>query len=221
MTKECPPWLDAGVYAYVAERATKPDAVLSDLVAETAAKLGPRSMMQINTVQGSLMQLLVGLSGARNVVEVGTFTGYSALCIARALPDDGHLLCCDVSEEWTAIGKRAWERAGVAHKIELRIAPGIDTLRSLPLDVPIDLAFIDADKPSYAAYYEELLLRMRTNGLMMIDNTLWDGKVLSEPEASDVDTIALRALNDMIAADARVESFLLPLGDGLTLVRKI
>lgn len=220
MTKQCPPWLDEGVYTYIAQRAAQPDEILAELVAETAAKLGPRSMMQINTVQGSLMQLLVGLVLARNVVEVGTFTGYSALCIARALPHDGRLLCCDVSEEWTSIAKRAWERAGIAHKIELRIAPGIDTLRSLPLDVPIDLAFIDADKPSYAAYYEELLQRMRPNGLMMIDNTLWDAKVLTEPEADDRDTIALRALNDMIAADPRVESFLLPVGDGLTLVRK-
>ena len=220
MTKQCPPWLDASVFGYISERTAAPDQILLDLVAETAA-LGPRSTMQISTVQGPLMQMLVKLCNARNVVEVGTFTGYSALCIARALPHDGHLLCCDVSETWTAIAQRAWQRADVAHKIELRIAPAIDTLKSLPLDVPIDMAFIDADKPGYAAYYEELLLRLRPNGLILIDNTLWSGKVTSEPADDDADTKALRALNNFIAADGRVDSFIVPIGDGLTLVRKI
>lgn len=219
MTKEHPPWLDPAVFAYIAERAAKPDQILLDLVDETAG-MGPVSNMQISVVQGSLMQLLVRLTGARTIVEVGTFTGYSALCIARALPEDGHLLCCDVSEKWTAIAQRAWQRAGVADRIELRIAPALDTLRALPDNEHIDMAFIDADKPSYHAYYEELLRRLRPNGLILIDNTLWDGLVLHEPKEDDKDTTALRALNDFIAVDGRVDSFILPLGDGLTLVRK-
>lgn len=214
-------WLDPAVVDYVAARAAQPDGLMRDLVAETAEVLGDRSRMQIATDQGALIALLVRLIGARSAVEVGTFTGMSALCIARALPAGGRLVCCDVSEEYTAIGRRYWQRAGVADRIDLRIGPALDTLRSLPVDPPIDLAFIDADKSNYAAYYEELLARMRPSGLMLIDNTLWSGRVLdpSSP-ADDADTAALRRLNDSIAADERVESYLLPISDGLTLVRK-
>jgi caffeoyl-CoA O-methyltransferase len=219
MTKEHPPWLDPAVFAYISDHSAPPDQILLDLVDETAS-MGPVSNMQICIVQGAFMQLVVRLTGARHIVEVGTFTGYSALCIARALPDDGHLLCCDVSEKWTAIAQRAWKRAGVSHKIDLRIAPAIDTLHSLPADHRIDLAFIDADKPSYLAYYEELLSRLKPNGLILIDNTLWDGLVLKEPAHDDHNTKALRALNDFVAADPRVDSFILPIGDGLTMVRK-
>jgi caffeoyl-CoA O-methyltransferase len=132
--------------------------------------------MQVSPDQGALLSLFVGLVGARNVVEVGTFTGYSALAMARALPPGGRLLCCDVSEEWTSIGQRYWEQAGVADRITLRIAPAIETLRALPADDPIDLGFIDADKTGYAAYYEELLGRLRQNGLILVDNTLWVAK---------------------------------------------
>jgi caffeoyl-CoA O-methyltransferase len=152
-------------------------------------------------------------------VEVGTFTGYSALCIARGLADDGRLLCCDVSEEWTAIGREAWKRAGVDGRIDLRIAPAIETLRALPTDEPIDLAFVDADKGGYAAYYEELLPRLRANGVILVDNTLWSGAVVDASRTDD-DTEAIRAFNDMVAADERVESVILTIGDGLTLIRK-
>jgi len=167
----------------------------------------------------ALMAMLVHITNARNVVEVGTFTGYSALCVARGLADDGRLLCCDVSEEWTAIGRRAWERAGVAHRIDLRIAPALETLRALPADTEIDLAFIDADKPSYAAYYEELLTRLRPGGLIVVDNVLWDGNVVN-PDAQDENTVAIRAFNDLVAADERVDRVMLAVSDGLTLLRK-
>ncbi len=155
----------------------------------------------------------------RNAVEVGTFTGYSAIAIARGLPDDGHLLCCDVSAEWTAIARRAWDAAGVADKIELQLAPALDTLRALPAEEYLDLAFVDADKPAYAAYYGELLPRLRPNGVILVDNTLWSGAVVDDT-ADDDNTVALRAFNDMVAADDRVEVALLTLGDGLTLIRK-
>lgn len=214
------PWLDTEVARYCADRATpQPDAVLRRLAADTTERFGGAAMMQIAADQGALMGLLVAVSGARRAVEVGTFTGYSALCIARALPDDGRLLCCDVSEEWTALARAAWEEAGVAHKIELRLAPAIETLRALPLDEPIDLAFIDADKSGYLAYYEELLLRLRPDGLILVDNTLWYRRVL-DPEANDTDTAALKAFNDAVAADERVHTVLLPVSDGLTLIRK-
>jgi caffeoyl-CoA O-methyltransferase len=175
--------------------------------------------MQISPEQGAFMTLLVQAIGARDAVEVGTFTGYSSIAIARGLPDDGHLLCCDVNEEWTAIARRSWEAAGVGHKIELRLAPALDTLRALPSEEQFDLAFVDADKPSYAAYYEELLARMRRNGLILVDNTLWSGAVVGDT-ADDESTVALRAFNDLVAADHRVDVALLTLGDGLTLIRK-
>ena len=221
MSRDASPWLDPEIATYVAARSTPADDVLRDLIEETATSLGPAAGMQISASQGALMQMLVRLTGAKRAVEVGTFTGFSALCIARALPDDGHLLCCDVNEEWTAIARRYWERAGVAHKIELRIAPALETLATLPPDEPIDLAFIDADKSNYGGYYEALLARLRPNGLILVDNTLWSGTVV-KPEAADdsKDTKALRSFNDAVAADMRVESYILPIGDGVTVIRK-
>jgi caffeoyl-CoA O-methyltransferase len=212
-------FLTPEVHEYVVAHGTPPDAVQQALIDETARL--PMARMQISPEQGAFMSLLVRAVGARNAVEVGTFTGYSALALARALPDDGHLLCCDVSEEWTAIARRTWEAAGVAHKIELRLAPALDTLRALPAGESIDLAFVDADKTNYAAYFAELLPRLRTNGLILVDNTLWSGRVVdaSAPD-DDEDTVALRAFNEMVAADDRVEVTLLTLGDGLTLLRK-
>jgi caffeoyl-CoA O-methyltransferase len=165
------------------------------------------------------MMLLTRLIGARRAIEVGTFTGYSALSIARGLPDDGSLLCCDVSEEWTAIARKYWERAGVEDKIELRIAPALDTLRSLPAGEQFDLAFIDADKENYPHYYEEVLARLRSNGVILVDNTLWMGAVI-DSKATDDQTKTIRAFNDKVATDERVESVILTVGDGLTLVRK-
>jgi caffeoyl-CoA O-methyltransferase len=203
---------------YLVGHGSPPDAVQLALIDETR-ELGAVAGMQIAPEQGAFLTLLTRLIGAKSAVEVGTFTGYSSLCIARGLPADGHLLCCDVSEEWTAIARRAWETAGVADRIELRIAPGADTLRGLPQEATIDLAFIDADKPGYPVYYEEILKRLRPNGVVMIDNVLWDGRVVKS-DADDDNTHAIRAFNDMVAADDRVEAVMLPLADGLTLARK-
>ena len=213
------PWLDPSIAEYIAERAAQPDDLQRALIAETNEVTGWAAMMQIGADQGALLGLLVALTGTRNAVEIGTFTGYSALAIARALPPDGKLLCCDVNEKWTAIAQRYWQEAGVADRITLRIAPALETLRELP-DDPIDLAFIDADKPAYAAYFEELLPKLRTNGVILVDNTLWSGKVAEPAAEDDESTAALQAFNDMVAADPRVESYILPIGDGVTLIRK-
>jgi predicted O-methyltransferase YrrM len=175
--------------------------------------------MQIAPEQGTFMAILAGAIGARSAVEVGTFTGYSALCVARALPGDGRLLCCDVNEEWTSIGRRYWERAGIANKITLKLGPATDTLRALPPSHSFDFAFIDADKTNYAIYYEEILKRMRPSGLILIDNVLWNGAIVDDT-INDENTVALRALNDKIAADTRVEAVMLGVADGLTIVRK-
>jgi caffeoyl-CoA O-methyltransferase len=209
-------FLTPDIHDYVMAHGTPPDDVQRALIEETAAL--PNAMMQISPEQGAFMTLLTRLVGAREAVEVGTFTGYSSLAIARGLPDDGHLLCCDVSEEWTSIARRAWAAAGVDGKIELRLAPGVDTLRALPDEEYVDLAFIDADKPSYPAYYEELLKRLRPNGVILVDNTLWGGRVASTD--ADEQTQGIRAFNDAVAADDRVETALLTIGDGLTLLRK-
>jgi len=210
-------FLTPEVHAYVVAHGTPPDAAQQALIEETAQL--PNAGMQISPEQGAFMTLLVRALGVRNAVEVGTFTGYSAIAIARGLPDDGHLLCCDVSEEWTTIARRAWEAAGVADKIDLELAPALDTLRALPAEEHLDLAFVDADKPAYAAYYEELLPRLKPNGVILVDNTLWSGAVVDDT-ADDENTVALRAFNAMVAADDRVEVALLTLGDGLTVIRK-
>ena len=203
---------------YIAERTAPPDAVLADLQERTRG-LGRAAGMQIGADQGALLTMLTRLVGARRAVEVGTFTGYSSICIARGLAPGGSLLCCDVSEEYTAIAKEAWADAGLTDVIELRIAPAIETLRALPADPTIDLVFIDADKGGYASYFDELLPRVRPNGLLLVDNTLWSGRVV-DAAATDDDTVAIKAFNDKVAADDRVESYLLPIGDGLTFIRK-
>jgi len=211
-------YLTNELYDYVVAHGNNSDPLLRELAQETS-KLGWISAMQIAPEQGTLMGLLANAIGARSAVEVGTFTGYSATCVARALPDDGRLLCCDVSEEWTAIARRYWQRAGVANKITLKLAPAIDTLRALPSGASFDFAFIDADKVNYRHYYEEILGRMRKSGLILIDNVLWSGKVIDESDQRD-DTRAIREMNDFIERDARVESVLLAISDGLTIVRK-
>jgi caffeoyl-CoA O-methyltransferase len=210
-------FLSPEIHEYVVAHGAEPDEVQRALIEETAQL--PMAGMQISPEQGTFMTLITRLVGARQAIEVGTFTGYSALSIARGLPDDGHLLCCDVSEEWTAIARRAWAKAGVDRKIELRLAPAADTLRALPDEEYVDVAFIDADKPSYPVYYEELLKRLRPNGLIMVDNTLWGGAIV-DANVDDESTVALRAFNDMVAADERVDTALLTLGDGLTMLRK-
>jgi predicted O-methyltransferase YrrM len=182
----------------------------------------PMAGMQISPEQGAFMQLLVKLTGVRRALEVGTFTGYSALVVAEALPAGGKLIACDVSEEWTAIGRRHWRAAGVADRIELRLAPALATLDALLADGAagsFDFAFIDADKSNYDAYYERALQLLRNGALIGVDNTLWGGSV-ADPARQDADTIAIRALNEKIHGDARVDCVLLPIGDGLTLARK-
>jgi caffeoyl-CoA O-methyltransferase len=206
------------LYGYLVAHNPPPDPVLRDLAAETAG-LGPISMMQIAVEQGAFLTLLGLLLGARRAIEVGTFTGYSAISIARGLAPGGRLLCCDVSEEWTSIARRYFARAGLADTISLKIAPALETLRALPKTSDVDLVFIDADKTSYRAYYEELLPRLRPNGVIAFDNVLWGGAVADPTDTSD-DTVALRALNDFLVTDTRVDTVMLPVADGLTLARK-
>jgi caffeoyl-CoA O-methyltransferase len=210
--------LSPELHAYLVAHGTPPDAVLRDLIAETKA-LGGISLMQIAPEQGAFLTLIARLLGAKRVVEVGTFTGYSALCLARGLGRGGQLLCCDISEDWTAIAKRYWQRAGVADRIELRIGPAADTLRSLPSDPVIDLAFIDADKGGYPVYYEELLARLRPGGLILVDNVLWMGKV-ADPTDAEEQTELIRRFNEKVAEDERVDRVMLPIADGLTFARK-
>ena len=176
--------------------------------------------MQIGDDQGQLLTLLTRLVGARRAVEVGTFTGYSSLCIARGLAEGGTLTCCDISEEWTAIGQDAWRAAGVADRIDLRIAPALDTLRSLSTEPVLDLVFIDADKGGYADYWSELVPRVRPGGLLLADNVLWSGEIADDEKSGD-NLEALRAFNDLVAADERVEVVVLTAFDGLTIARKL
>ena len=210
--------LSREVHRYMVEHGEPLDDVQRRLIEETAA-LGPISMMQIAPEQGAFMQLLTRVSGARRAVEVGTFTGYSALCIARGLPDGGRLLCLDTSEEWTAIARRYWEEAGLSDRIELRLGPAADALRALPEEPLFDLGFIDADKSGYSIYYEEILKRMSPGGLILCDNVLWFGSV-ADPENDEPSTRDIRAFNDRVAADPRVERVMLAVGDGLTIARK-
>ena len=209
----------ADLVDYVVDHGSWPvDDVLADLRAETEA-LGPVARMQIGPDQGQLLTLLTRLADARLAVEVGTFTGYSSLCIARGLADGGRLICCDVNEEWTALARRAWARAGLDDRIDLRIAPAVETLAALPEHTAVDLAFIDADKPGYLDYWNALVPRVRPGGILLADNVLWSGEI-ADPERTDPNTEALRAFNDAVAADDRVEVAILPAFDGLTIARK-
>jgi len=212
--------LDNKLYDYLLAHGHNDDPVLRELVRETQEKLGRRAGMQIAPEQGTFMTLLARAIGARRAIEVGTFTGYSAICIARGLAESGSLLCCDVSEEWTAIARRYWEKAGVAEKITLKLAPALDTLRALPPGEDFDFAFIDADKTNYRHYYEEILQRTRAGGLILVDNVLWNGAVLDEKDQTD-DTRAIRAFNDFAVTDKRVELVMLPVSDGFTIARKL
>ncbi|HXU56355.1 MAG TPA: class I SAM-dependent methyltransferase [Casimicrobiaceae bacterium] len=190
------------------------------LRAETAGM--PHAGMQIGADQGALLALLVRLVSARRAIEIGTFTGYSALAVASALPADGKLICCDVSDEWTSVARRYWNEAGVAERIELRLAPATETLADLLKrggGETFDMAFIDADKSNYDAYYESCLKLVRRGGVIALDNMLWSGKV-ADPDVHDEDTDALRALNAKISDDRRVDACLLTVGDGVMLARK-
>ncbi len=210
--------IGADLHAYVVGHCSARDAVMDELVAETAT-LGGISMMQVAEEQAALLTLLARMLAARNAVEVGTFTGLSALAIARGLVPGGRLLCCDVSEEWTALARRAWQRAGVADRIDLRLAPAAETLAALPPDPVIDLAFIDADKTGYMTYYEALVPRLRPGGLLVLDNVLWGGSVI-DPARQEDDVRAIRAVNERVASDPRVEAVMLPVSDGITLARR-
>lgn len=210
--------LNDALHRYVLDHTVAPDDVLTRLTARTEA-LGDVAGMQVGPDQAALLTMLTRFAGVATAVEVGTFTGTSALCVARGLAPGGRLLCCDVSEEWTAIARRAWSEAGVDDRIDLRIAPATETLRALPVEATIDLAFVDADKPGYVDYYEELVPRLRPGGWIVADNTLWGGTVV-DAAATDRDTEALRAYNDRAASDDRVETVLLALADGLTVSQK-
>jgi caffeoyl-CoA O-methyltransferase len=205
---------------YVRAGSEPPDAVAADLLAETAA-LAERGeappTFQIAAEQGVFMQLLTRALGVRTAIEIGTFTGFSALCIARGLSADGSLVCLDRNAEWTAIARRYWERAGLDHMIELLLGDALPTLQGLPAQETFDLAFVDADKTGYPAYVAELYPRMRTNGVVLLDNTLRGGRVL-DPQSDD-DRVVVE-LNAALAADPRWETALLPLADGLTMLRK-
>jgi caffeoyl-CoA O-methyltransferase len=205
---------------YVRAGSDAPDEVARDLLAETAL-LAERGEVpptfQIPLEQGVFMQLLTRALGVRRAIEIGTFTGFSALCIARGLPDDGSLLCLDRNEEWTAIARRYWARAGLADRIELRLGEALPTLQALPAVETFDLAFVDADKTGYAGYVEELYPRMSANGVVLLDNTLRSGRVLA-PETDD--DRAVVALNAALPRDPRWETVLLPMSDGLTMLRK-
>jgi predicted O-methyltransferase YrrM len=211
--------IDENLFRYVQAHAAREHPAQAAL--REATRLHPQAGMQIGPDQGQFLALLVRLLGARRVVEVGTFTGYSALSVALALPEDGHLLACDVSDEFTRIGRPFWAQAGVAHKIELVLAPALQTLdaRLAAGDAgSCDFAFIDADKSHYDAYYERCLQLLRPGGLIALDNMLWGGSV-ARP-ASDADTRALQALNDKLQRDERIDHALLTVGDGLALARK-
>lgn len=212
--------LTDSLYQYLLEVSLREPDLLLRLREETAAD--PSARMQISPEQGQFMALLARLTGARRCIEIGVFTGYSSLCVATALPEDGRIVACDVSEHWTSIARRYWAEAGVAGKIDLRLAPAVETLDALIAGGEAgsyDFAFIDADKEGYLAYYERALVLLRAGGLVVADNTLWSGRV-ADPEVADEDTVAIRHFNEHLHRDARVDLSLVPIGDGLTLARK-
>lgn len=201
---------------YVGAHSSPPDSVLTELADETARRYPERGGMQIGPQQGTFMTLLARLMSARAAIEIGTFTGYSAICLARGIGDGGRLVCCDVSEEWTSVARRYWQKAGVGDRIELRLGPALETLRAMPADTVFDLAFIDADKTGYISYWDEIVPRIRPGGAILADNTLSHARVIDE-SSRDANVVAIREFNDHARADQRVELVLLPIGDGLTL----
>ncbi len=209
--------LAPGLHEYLLAHSTPPDGLLQDLIAETAERFPGNVTYQIGPEQGTFMTMLAAAMGARQVIEVGTFTGYSAICLARGMAPDGRLICCDINEEWTALARTYWQKAGLADRIELRLGPALDTLRSLPRQASLDLAFIDADKTGYASYWDQIVPRMRPGGIIIVDNTLLHGRIfLPDP---DPDARAIREFNERVLADDRVVLAMLPAGDGLTLAR--
>ena len=212
--------MNDSLYDYLLGASLRDLPVLKRLREETAKH--PRARMQISPEQGQFMQLLTKLMGARRCIEVGVFTGYSSLAVALALPADGHILACDVSEEFTAVARRYWKEAGVESRIELHLAPALETLDArlkAGEAGSYDLAFIDADKSNYSGYYERILKLLRPGGLILVDNVLWSGAVIDKKDKSE-DTVAIRAFNEALLRDERIDVSLLPIGDGLTLARK-
>jgi len=212
--------LTAPLYKYMLSVVSKEPEVLKRLREETGKH--PRAQMQISPDEGQFLSLLIKLSGAKNCIEMGVFTGYSSLSVALALPDDGKIIACDISEEFTNIAKKYWKEANVEHKIDLKLAPGIETLDNLIKDKKaetFDFAFIDADKPNYSNYYDRLITLIKKGGLIVVDNVLWDGKVIDE-SIKDADTIAIREFNKKVYADNRVDISMLAIGDGVTLLLK-
>ena len=205
--------------AYLTAHSTPPDAILRELATETAERYPNEISLQVAPELGTFLTLLTRVSRGRSGLEVGTFTGYSSICIARGLGAGGRLLCCDVSEEWTSVARKYWEKAGLTDRIELRLGPALDTLRSLPEEEAFDVAFIDADKIAYPQYWAEVVPRVRSGGVIMVDNTFSHGRVLDAGN-DNPSVIAVRAMNDQAAADERVELIMLPIGDGLTVALK-
>jgi len=205
--------------AYLTVHSTPPDAILRELATETADRYPNEIGLQVAPEMGTFLTLLTRVSRARSAIEVGTFTGYSSICIARGLGAGGRLLCCDVSDEWTSVARKYWEKAGLTDRIELRLRPALDTVRALPEEEAFDVAFIDADKLSYPKYWTELVPRVRSGGVIMVDNTFSHGRVLDAGN-DNPSVIAVRAMNDMAAADERVELIMVPIGDGLTVALK-
>ena len=205
--------------AYLTAHSTPPDAILRELATETAERYPTEICLQVAPELGTFLTLMTRVSRARSGIEVGTFTGYSSICIARGLGAGGRLLCCDVSEEWTSVARKYWEKAGLSDRIELRLGPALDTLRALPEEEAFDVAFIDADKIAYPKYWAEVVPRVRGGGVIMVDNTFSHGRVLDAGN-DNPSVIAVRAMNDMAAADERVELIMLPIGDGLTVALK-
>ena len=201
--------------AYLTAHSTPPDAVLRELATETAERYPNEVGLQVAPELGTFLTLLTRLARARTAIEVGTFTGYSSICLARGLAEGGKLLCCDVSQEWTSVARKYWEKAGLADRIELRIGSALDTIRALPQEEQFDVAFIDADKLSYPKYWGELVPRVRSGGVIMVDNTFSHGRVLDAGN-DNPSVIAVRAMNDLAAADERVELVMVPIGDGVT-----
>jgi len=208
------------IHQYVLRWGLDEPAVLARLRAETAAR--PHASMQISPEQGALLALLVELVDARRCVEIGTFTGYSSIAVALAMPPDGHIVCCDVSDEYTSVARRYWAEAGVAHKVDLRLGPALETLDALLADGAagtFDLAFIDADKTGYADYWERCVELVRPGGVIALDNVLWGGQV-ADPGDDHASTRAIREVNERVAADPRVRHVLLAIADGMTIARK-
>ena len=207
------------LHSYLVAHNGTPDPIVADLIVETQAVLPAEAGMQIAPEQAPFLTFLARLLGATQALEIGTFTGLSALSIARGLAPGGRLLCCDVSEEFTSIARRAWARAGVADRVELRIGPAAQTLATLPAEPYLDLAFIDADKAGYPVYWAEIVPRMRPGGVIVVDNVLQGGRII-DPGTS-AGALAMVAFNDLVLADDRVESVMLPVADGLTLARRL